>query len=66
LVLELLIFQIEYVCVLLLRTIPFKFNKISRISSLTPGIVENSCVTPAIRTAEIATPPKSPKSTRLN
>jgi hypothetical protein len=47
--------------VLLLKTIPFKFNKISRISSRTPGIVENSWVTPAIRTAEIATPPKSPK-----
>jgi hypothetical protein len=38
----------------LLNTISFKLRSISKTSSLTPGIVENSWLTPAILTATIA------------
>ena len=48
------------------KIIPFRFNKISRISSRTPGISENSSFTPAIRTPVMAVPCKSPNKTRLN
>ena len=46
------------------NTICFKFNKISKRSSLTPGIRENSCSNPPIFIAVIAIPDKSDKRVR--
>ena len=48
-----------------LNTISFKLRSISKTSSLTPGIVENSWLTPAILTATIADPSKSDNNVRL-
>ncbi len=35
-------------------------------SSVTPGIVENSCWTPSMRTAVMAVPPRDERRTRRN
>jgi hypothetical protein len=50
----------------LVKTIPFKFSKISKISSRTPVISENSSRTPAMRIAVMAVPPKSSSKTLRN
>ena len=43
---------------------PFTFSTISVTSSLTPGIVENSCCTPAIR-MDVGAVPGSEESSTL-
>lgn len=44
----------------------FKFKRISKTSSRTPGIVANSLFIPFIRTAVIAVPSNSVNKTRRN
>lgn len=51
---------------LVFNIICFKFNKISKISSLIPGIKENSCDAFGILIAVIAFPSRFAKSTRRN
>ena len=46
------------VCFSLFKTICFRFRKISKTSSRTFGIVENSCATPGILIPVIAVPSK--------
>ena len=45
-------------------TISLRFRTMSVTSSLTPGIVENSCATPSIRTLVTAAPASEESSTR--
>ena len=52
--------------VFVFKIICFKFNRISKISSRIPGIIENSCDVPGIRIAVIAVPSRFDKSTRRN
>jgi hypothetical protein len=66
LVLEFLIDQIDYLCVLLLKQFLLNLIKFQEYLLEHQELLKIHDVTPAILTAEIATPPKSPKSTRLN
>ena len=46
------------------QTTPLRLRTMSVTSSLTPGIVENSCATPSMRTLVTAAPASEDSSTR--
>ncbi len=50
----------------LLKRTCFRFKMISVTSSTTPGITENSCSTPSMRTEVMAKPSKEESNTLLN
>ena len=46
------------------QTMPLRLSTMSVTSSLTPGIVENSCATPSMRTLVTAAPASDESNTR--